>query len=219
MSVIKLCCFIIFLFGVAKSQDNTDLKDSKFNKDGGIFKIVDKSGWRDLNDPWAGEDLDEFAPFPAPTFEEHFHRLFKEIFLQPLLLFITFTIFCPGVYLIFTRAGFLNYWIQPREDIHILVNEKVMNKNSILNKAPQHEPLALRQPNHKCNGIQEAFGVSGDATSKMFPDSFPSLTKSALGCEFEPLNTSDTVLNNFPDYNATVQGFLFFIKLNQFNLI
>ena len=35
------------------------LDEDELDKDGGIYKIVDKAGWRDLNDPWAGEDLDE----------------------------------------------------------------------------------------------------------------------------------------------------------------
>jgi len=38
------------------------LDDDELDKDGGIYKTVDKSGWRDLSDPWAGEDLDEIAP-------------------------------------------------------------------------------------------------------------------------------------------------------------
>ena len=63
MKTAVFACFLLYLLNPRDDHIigvvSNGLDDSELDKDGGIYKIVDKSGWRDPNDPWAGEDLDE----------------------------------------------------------------------------------------------------------------------------------------------------------------
>ena len=62
-AVVVFTCFLLYLLNprdvAVIGVVSNGLDEDELDKDGGIYKIVDKAGWRDLNDPWAGEDLDE----------------------------------------------------------------------------------------------------------------------------------------------------------------
>ena len=63
MKTTAILCFLYLLSPrdvvVMETTSSKDSENDELDKNGGIYKTVDKSRWRDLSDPWAGEDLDE----------------------------------------------------------------------------------------------------------------------------------------------------------------